>query len=129
MHSIAWWPILTLLAIATVVDIHSRRIPNWLVLPFLAAGVAVNAAGTVAWVSNWGGRRSDANSVTGPAGNGTLVRVDPVRFVASEGSVSVIDLGQADDKSAARIAKSEILTGAGACAIATSPDRLAMIPR
>src|SRR5665811_1692746 len=44
MHSIAWWPMLTLLAIATVVDIHSRRIPNWLVLPFLAAGVVVNTA-------------------------------------------------------------------------------------
>jgi prepilin peptidase CpaA len=29
---------------ATVVDIHSRRIPNWLVLPFLAAGVLVNTA-------------------------------------------------------------------------------------
>src|SRR5271157_150744 len=45
MSSIAWWPILTLLAMATVVDIHSRRIPNWLVLPFLAAGVMVNTAG------------------------------------------------------------------------------------
>jgi prepilin peptidase CpaA len=44
MHSIAWWPILALLAMATVVDIHSRRIPNWLVLPFLAAGVVVNTA-------------------------------------------------------------------------------------
>jgi prepilin peptidase CpaA len=44
MHSIAWWPILALLAMATVVDIHSRRIPNWLVLPFLAAGVIVNTA-------------------------------------------------------------------------------------
>jgi prepilin peptidase CpaA len=42
MHSIAWWPILTLLAIATVTDIHSRRVPNWLVLPFLAAGVIAN---------------------------------------------------------------------------------------
>lgn len=45
MSSIAWWPILTLLAMATVVDIRSRRIPNWLVLPFLAAGVLVNTAG------------------------------------------------------------------------------------
>jgi len=44
MHSIAWWPTLSLLAIATGVDICSRRIPNWLVLPFLAAGVIVNAA-------------------------------------------------------------------------------------
>ena len=45
-----------------------------------------------AYVSNWGGRRPDAQSVTGPAGRGTLVRVDPVRFIANEGSVSVIDL-------------------------------------
>jgi len=45
MHSIAWWPILTLLAMATVTDIRSRRIPNWLVIPFLAAGIIVNTAG------------------------------------------------------------------------------------
>ena len=44
MHSIAWWPVLTLLAMAAVVDIHSRRISNWLVLPFLAAGVIANTA-------------------------------------------------------------------------------------
>ena len=44
MHSIAWWPVLTLLVIATAVDIDSRRIPNWLVLPFPAAGVTVNTA-------------------------------------------------------------------------------------
>ena len=44
MHSIAWWPGLTLLVIATAVDIHSRRIPNWLVLPFLAVGVIANTA-------------------------------------------------------------------------------------
>ena len=44
MHLIAWWLTLTLLAIATVVDIHSRRIPNWLVLPFLAGGVMANTA-------------------------------------------------------------------------------------
>ena len=44
MHSSAWWPIFALLAIATVVDIHSRRIPNWLVLPVLAAGVIVKTA-------------------------------------------------------------------------------------
>jgi prepilin peptidase CpaA len=44
MHSIAWWPILALLVMATAVDIRSRRIPNWLALPFLAAGVVVNTA-------------------------------------------------------------------------------------
>jgi len=43
MHTIAWWPVFILLMAATVTDIRSRRIPNWLVAPFLAAGVAVNA--------------------------------------------------------------------------------------
>ena len=65
------------------------------VLRLWDVGVApydVVLAGHKAYVSNWGGRRPDADSVTGPAGQGTLVRVDPVRFIASEGSVSVIDL-------------------------------------
>ena len=87
---------------------------------FAPFGVAF--ANQKAYVSNWGGRRPDGQCVTGPAGHGTLVRVDPVRHIANEGSVSVIDLGQADDKSNVRSAKSEILTGAGACAIATSPN-------
>jgi len=45
-----------------------------------------------AYVSNWGGRRPDGSSVTGPAGRGTLVRVDSKRFIASEGSISIVDL-------------------------------------
>src|ERR1700688_4352588 len=44
MHLISWWPIVTLLMVATAVDIYSRRIPNWLVLPFLAAGLIVGTA-------------------------------------------------------------------------------------
>lgn len=42
MHSIAWWPTLIVLAIATFTDLRSCRIPNWLVLPFLAAGIIVS---------------------------------------------------------------------------------------
>ena len=51
-----------------------------------------------AYVSNWGGRRPGPGDLTGPAGRGTVVRVDPVRHIASEGSVTVIDLasGEAD---------------------------------
>ena len=49
-------------------------------------------AGQKAYVSNWGGRRPEPDSTTGPAGRGTLVRVDPVRHIASEGSVSIVDL-------------------------------------
>jgi prepilin peptidase CpaA len=39
MHSIAWWPTFVLVVLAAVSDLRSRRIPNWLVVPFLLAGV------------------------------------------------------------------------------------------
>ena len=42
MHSIAWWPTVAVLAVATFTDLRSRRIPNWLVLPFLVAGVILS---------------------------------------------------------------------------------------
>lgn len=50
MHSIAWWPTLIVLAVATFTDLRSRRIPNWLVLPFLVAGVIVSG-----WLYGWHG--------------------------------------------------------------------------
>jgi prepilin peptidase CpaA len=40
-HSIAWWPTLIVLAVATFTDLRSRRIPNWLVLPFMGLGLVV----------------------------------------------------------------------------------------
>lgn len=51
-------------------------------------------AGSKVYVTNWGGRRPDADSTKGPAGKGTEVRVDPVRHIANDGSVTVIDLDQ-----------------------------------
>jgi DNA-binding beta-propeller fold protein YncE len=75
------------------------------VLRLWEVGVApydVVLAGHKAYVSNWGGSRPDTNSVTGPAGQGTLVRVDPVRYIASEGSVSVIELGPGATKAGKR---------------------------
>jgi prepilin peptidase CpaA len=50
MHSFAWWPVLIVVAVATVTDLRSRRIPNWLVLPFLLAGIAVST-----WLGGWHG--------------------------------------------------------------------------
>jgi prepilin peptidase CpaA len=50
MHSFAWWPTLIVVAVATFTDLRSRRIPNWLVLPFLLAGVAVSG-----WLRGWHG--------------------------------------------------------------------------
>jgi YVTN family beta-propeller protein len=80
-------------------------------------------AGNKAYVSNWGGRRPNADSVTGPMGHGTRVRVDPVRFIANEGSVSVIDLRAIASGTESENAKSEILTGLHCCAMALSPNR------
>jgi DNA-binding beta-propeller fold protein YncE len=68
------------------------------------------------YVSNWGGRRPDADSITGSTGRGELMRVDS-RSIASEGSVSVIDLN-----SRLPTPRSEILTGRHACALALSPN-------
>jgi|SRR4051812_7186830 prepilin peptidase CpaA len=50
MHSIAMWPTLVVVAIATFTDLRSRRIPNWLVLPFLLVGIFVST-----WVQGWYG--------------------------------------------------------------------------
>ena len=39
MERVAWWPVASLVVIATFTDLRSRRIPNWLTIPFLAAGL------------------------------------------------------------------------------------------
>jgi len=49
-HPYAWWPTLAVLVVATITDIHSRRIPNWLVFPFLLSGLVVST-----WVAGWHG--------------------------------------------------------------------------
>jgi prepilin peptidase CpaA len=41
-HSVAWWPTVAVLVVATFTDLRSRRIPNWLVLPFMVAGIVVS---------------------------------------------------------------------------------------
>ena len=59
MHSIAWWPTFAVLIVVTFTDLRSRRIPNWVVLPFLVAGIVVSG-----WVHGWSGI---AHSLTGMA--------------------------------------------------------------
>jgi prepilin peptidase CpaA len=43
MQSIAWWPSVGVLVSAAMIDLRTRRIPNWLSLPFLAAGILVQS--------------------------------------------------------------------------------------
>jgi YVTN family beta-propeller protein len=91
---------------------------NGTMLRFWDVGFApfdVVLAGKKIYVSNWGGRVPDADSVTGPAGRGTEVRVDPVRFIASEGSVSVIDTTK-------NLAPVSIQVGLHASAMSLSPN-------
>ncbi len=91
---------------------------NGAVLRTFPVGVApfdVVLAGARAYVSNWGGRRPDAGDLTGPAGRGTTVRVDPVRHIASEGTVSVLDL-------ATGALLAETRTGLHASDLALSPN-------
>ncbi len=71
--------------------------------------------GNLAFVSNWGGRRPTDGDLAGPAGRGTTVRVDPVRHIANEGSVSIVDLKDG------RVTK-EIRVGLHASDLAVSPD-------
>lgn len=65
--SIAWWPTVIVLAVATFTDLRSRRIPNWLVLPFLVAGIAVSG-----WLHGWHGI---GHSLAGIAVGGVLFGV------------------------------------------------------
>lgn len=50
VSSIAWWPTAVAVVVATFTDLRSRRIPNWLVLPFFGAGVLVSC-----WFHGWHG--------------------------------------------------------------------------
>ena len=67
-----------------------------------------------AYVSNWGGRRPGAGDLVASAGLGTLVRVDPVRHIASEGSVTIVDLASGE--------QTEVVTHLHTSALAVSPD-------
>ena len=45
MNSIAWWPNVVVLVVASGIDLRTRRIPNWLSVPFLLSGLFVPAIG------------------------------------------------------------------------------------
>ena len=81
----------------------------------------VALVGDKIYVSNWGGRRPDRDSVVGPIGRNGVVRVDD-NAVASEGSVSVIALASSPVQADAQDSRAEILTGRHAGALAVSPN-------
>jgi DNA-binding beta-propeller fold protein YncE len=72
-----------------------------------------------AYVSNWGGGRPRHGDLTGPAGRGTTVRVDPVRHIAKEGSITVLEQ---DASNPERALKTEIAAQLHSSALALSPN-------
>ncbi len=99
----------TLIEIDTTTNQVVRRIPVGFA-PYDV--VQVNG---LAFVSNWGGRVAGQGDLTGPAGRGTEVRVDAVRYIANEGSVSIVNLANSQVK--------EVITGLHCSGIAVSPDK------
>lgn len=97
------------------VDAESGRVLR--TFPVGVAPFDVVLLGDKAYVSNWGGGRPQEGDLTGPAGRGTQVRVDPVRHIASEGSISIVPLG------AEPAATTEVRAGLHSSALALSPDR------
>ena len=99
--------------------LHEMDAANGKVLRSWDTGVApydvVLAAGK-AYVSNLGGRRPSPGTLTAPAGKGTSVRVDALRHIPNEGSVTVVDL-------AAGTVKTEIMVELHPSALAVSPDK------
>ena len=83
--------------------------------PVGVAPYAAIVAGDRLFVSNWGGRRPDKTAMAGPAGHVGTVRVDPVRHIASEGSVTAIDLKTGKPLG-------ETVLGPHASGLALSPD-------
>ncbi|MEX0642571.1 MAG: bifunctional YncE family protein/alkaline phosphatase family protein [Pirellulales bacterium] len=61
-------------------------------IPVGNAPYDVVVVGRRAYVSNWAGRLPTGGSPTGPSGLSPRVRVDPIRNIANDGSVSVVDL-------------------------------------
>src|SRR4051812_37143853 len=42
MNPIIVWPVFAMVSLAAAIDVRTRRIPNWLTMPFLIAGVVMN---------------------------------------------------------------------------------------
>jgi YVTN family beta-propeller protein len=84
------WAVLNLRNTLAEIELDSGTLKRE--IPVGNAPFGVVLLGDTAYVTNWGGRLPDANSTVGPAGAGKPVRVDPLRFIANDGSVSVVDL-------------------------------------
>jgi YVTN family beta-propeller protein len=79
---------------AAVIDVEAGRVLASVPTGIAPIGAAINAAGTVAYVSNWGGRLAQPGDRTAPTG--TAAKADRVvidaRGIAATGTLTKIDL-------------------------------------
>ncbi|MBC7854039.1 MAG: YncE family protein, partial [Pirellulaceae bacterium] len=107
------WAVLNLRSTLAQIDLAEGKVLREIPVGNAPYGVAL--VGGKAYVSNWAGRHPGAMDAVGPSGSGTPVRVDPKRNIASDGSVSVVDLMAGKELK-------QILVGLHPCAIAATPD-------
>ncbi len=77
-----------------VIDLESKTVRGFVETGIAPFGAVLNRAGTVAWVSNWGGRRATPGDRTAPTGldpQADRVVVD-AQGIAASGTVQRIDL-------------------------------------
>lgn len=58
MQSIVWWSNVVVLVAASVIDLRTRRVPNWLVVPFLLSGLVVQSV-----TNGWRGTGSSLSGI------------------------------------------------------------------
>ena len=84
------WVVLNLRNSLAQIELESGQIVRE--IPVGSAPYGVVLIGDKAYVSNWAGRHPGPKDTAAASGDGSPVRVDPKRFIASDGSVSVVDL-------------------------------------
>ncbi len=107
------WAALNLRNALGEIDLASGKLRREIAVGNAPFGVVL--VGEKAYVSNWAGRMPAADSVTGPAGRGAAVRVDSVRYIANDGSVSIVDLAAGKEIK-------QVVVGLHPAALIATPD-------
>jgi YVTN family beta-propeller protein len=84
------WAVLNMRNSLAAIDLASGQVAKEIAVGNAPYGVVI--VGNKAYVSNWAGRVPRANDLAAESGTAVPVMVDPVRHIASDGTVSVVDL-------------------------------------
>jgi YVTN family beta-propeller protein len=84
------WAVLNLRNSLAQIDLETGQVVREIAVGSAPYGVVL--LGDKAYVSNWAGRHPGKNDASAASGDGSPVRVDRKRFIANDGSVSVVDL-------------------------------------